>query len=162
MNLRKLPPSMLLALGLGCSPNEGTPNETTLDSCLSTTAWEVTSGTSHGSATSQGPGSATSTSTTGRTTGTSEVDASACLDVGPCLFDIGSPPDMGPETSTGPDTGTSTDSGTGTGTGTGTSGGMLDEPSDTRAAAVQRVLSRDILPADVLERLRALASGAKG
>jgi hypothetical protein len=40
---------------------------------------------------------------------------------------------------------------------------MFDEPPPTsRAAAVERIVSRGTLPTDVLERLRALTANAKG
>lgn len=175
MNLRRLPPSMLLVLGLGCpATEEPLPGDGTADSG-SSTGGSQTSSTTNGSTTNGNTtnGSASATSTTGRTTGiTSCLADSGCLDVGPCLVDIGNIPDMGnssetgtgpcllppldtgPESSSGSDSGTDTGSGSETGTGTGTTGDMLDQPpSDTRAAAVQRVLSRGVLPDDVATRL---------
>jgi hypothetical protein len=182
MNLRKLPPSMLLALGLACTTEE--PGTTS--SCLSTDSGVGSSGTTFG------PGSNGATSTSGPSTSTTEISASACLDVGPCLFDIGTPPDMG-GWSTGPcleppaDTGfeSSTDGGTETGSGTETEGGTEggttlgpclappgvqpdDSPAphtstsvtgitpgvDSRRAALERVLERGTLPPDVAARLR--------
>jgi len=151
MDLKKLPPSMVLMLGLACGdketlgpclspattddtgpsptvgpcldvdPTVSSVGETETGPCLSTTGWEQTS--------------------TG-TTGSTGADST----IGPCLS---------PEPPTG--TGTETDTGTGTGGDTdtdGTTGMMGAEPSDSRAAALERVLSRNVLPADVAARLR--------
>jgi len=147
MNLSKLPPHLLMTLGL---------SSCVVEACLSPDPTEIAGTT--------GPSDDITTGTGRDTTST-----------GPCL---GAPMD-----STGTDTGTGTGSDTGTG-GDATSvgpclgvqmdstradsdtsrGGMLDEPPlpNTRAAAVERVLSRGTLPADVLERLRALTGPSKG
>lgn len=167
MNLKKLPPSMLVLLGLGteaCAP------------CLSTTPCLSTFDSA----------STYSSSTSG---GSSEVDT------GPCLsppLDSSTGPITGPTGSgTTGSSGTSMDSGTGTGTGTGSDTGtgsstgmgsddtstgpclapagaapdaMLAPPvsppeaysaAETREAALQRVLDRHALPDDVASRLRA-------
>jgi hypothetical protein len=151
---------MLLALGLGC-----TVDDDTFNACLSTTA------DGPGTSSTTGNGSVSATSTSGPSTSTTTTGPCLDVDIGPCLFDIGSP-----ETTTGPclsetgpcleppsDTGFTSSSGsdsgsgsdTGTATGTSTGGGMLDEPPPAaRAAAVDRVLSRGVLPPDVAARLR--------
>jgi hypothetical protein len=157
MNLRTLPPSMLLALGLVA--------------CGDSTASE-TSGVDSGPSTHGTTGTASATSTSGRT-------ADDATDIVGCLVDI----PHWPETSTGPclgapmETETESSSGSGSGSGSGTgsgsdtgsgsgsdtgssSDGMADEPPpQTRAAAVERVVSRGLLPSDVLDRLRAIAKG---
>ena len=152
MDLSKLPPFVAMSLGLlGC----------VAEPCLSFVP-ETESAT-----TGTGTGSGTDTETT---------DIGPCLDpqiettsTGPCL---GAPMDStGTDTGTGSDSGSGTgfesgsgsDSGSGSGSDSGTSGGMAVEPRPTtRAAVVERVLARGRLPVDVLERLRALATGAKG
>lgn len=139
MNLRKLPPSMLLALGLtGCG------DEPDMGVCLSVT----------GPATNTTNDSATSTTATS-TTGESE-EVGPCLDVGPCLFDVPPLPETstsGTDTGTGDDTGTDTGSGTDTGGSGSSSGGMFGPESD-REEALQRMIDRGALPPDVAERLR--------
>ena len=138
MNLKKLPPSMLMALGLGCvaeaclsPPYDPTESSTsggtnTVGPCLSppleTTAAESTGGTDSGTVGS---------TTMGMTTG-------------PCL----SPP----EDSSG---GTSTGTGDGSGTAeSGSGSGGMEAPPASRAEALRRVLDRGALPPDVAARLR--------
>lgn len=148
MDLRKLPPSVLLALGLaacgddqvtgdtavdeGPSTTTGIPTEESLSGCLSCCLdIESTDGTT------TGPPSTSTDSTGGE------------VSTGPCL----SPPettDTGTGTESGSDSGSSSDTGTGT---EGSTGMMADEP-ELRAAAVERVLERGTLPPDVAARLR--------
>lgn len=154
MNLRKLPPSMLLTLGLACGDGKSSDETTTVNACLSPidpTAVETTP----------------CLSTTGMGN-TSDVDTGPCLDVGPCLSESTGFGTSGSSSGTGgstfgpclspePATGTSTDTGSGTDTGTdtdGTTGMMAEEPPTSRAAALERVLDRGTLPADVAARLR--------
>jgi hypothetical protein len=149
MNLRKLPPSMLLTLGLACGDGKGSDDTTTtVNACLSPIdPTEVSTGPCLDIDPSATAGETTSDETglTGTGTGTGTGGST----FGPCL----SPE---PPTGTGTDTGTGTESGTGTdtGTGTGTTGMMDDEPPTSRAAALERVLDRGTLPADVAARLR--------
>lgn len=139
MNLRKLPPSMLLTLGLACNGGKGSDDTTAADSGPTTTSGTETMGSS----TTLGPCLDIDPATTSEGTGTSGADST----FGPCL----SPE---PPTGTGTDTGTGTGTGTDSGTDTdGTTGMMLDEPS-SRAAVLERVLERGTLPADVAARLR--------
>ena len=142
MNLRKLPPSMLLTLGLACNAGKGSDDTTAADSGPTTTSGSETMGTS-----TLGPCLDIDPATSSDGTGTSGADST----FGPCL----SPePPTGTGTDTGTGTGTGTDSGTDTDTDTdGTTGIMLDEPS-SRAAVLERVLERGTLPADVAARLR--------
>jgi len=147
MDLKRLPPALLLALGLSCGddsqgtttgmdptvdPNETTvdPNETTTGPCLSTSGFTSTSPSS-----SVGPcldvGDDATTTTMGETS------------TGPCLAP--EPPD-----SSGSSDGGGSDD---TGTSTGGSTGMLEAPAD-RETALRRVLERGALPADVAQRLR--------
>lgn len=158
MDLSKLPPFVTMTLGLvGC----------VAEACLSPPFDPITStGTAEGSVDAclsppfddtGSTGASGSTGTSG-TAGTGETfTTSACL----------SPPlDTGSESGPGSDTGTGTSSGESSGSdsdsGSGTTGMMADEPlPPTRAAAVERVMSRGTLPADVLDRLRALASSTK-
>lgn len=166
MNLGKLPPFMAMTLGLAsceagmnvCLSSYNGPYDYTTGSpdtdnpMLSSTG--IASGTLGQTETSADSGSGTDTESTV---------------TGPCL---GAPMDSsgtetGTGTGTGTDTGTETETDTDASSGTeGSSGGdMLDEPpppQQARAAAVERVLSREILPADVLDRLRALVSKANG
>lgn len=145
MDLSKLPPLVAISLGLiGCEMN----------ACLSP---PYDGGTSSTGSDSDG------------TTETTEIGP--CLDpqiettsTGPCL---GAPmdstgTDTGSGSGSGTDTGSGSDSGSGSDGGT-TSGGVFDEPQPptTRAAAVERVLARGTLPADVLDRLRALTGQTK-
>ena len=150
MNLRKLPPTMLLALGLACGGDDDPTGEASVSACLTPPYPE----TEIGSCLS---------ATTGLTTGSSTSGADSTF--GPCL----SPPepttdtDSSSSTGTGSDTGTDTGSDTGSDTGTGsdsgsgtdgTTGMMGDQRPPTRAAAVERVLERGTLPPDVAARLR--------
>ena len=143
MNLRKLPPSMVLALGLVACGDDGS-QESEAGPCLSIDPTEVGSATD----TSTGSGSDSSGSSSGTTGGDSGTASSgssgADTTFGPCL-------DIRP---TGSDTGTGGDSGSGSGS----SGGMgVDEPvAPSRAEVTERVLERGTLPADVAARLRAL------
>lgn len=165
MNLKKLPPSMLMALGLGCvaeaclsppiEPTESStsgatgPDSNTVGPCLSA------------------PMESTSTGTMGSGTSSGTGDSTAGMTTGPCLA---------PEPETDTEFGTDTDTGTGSDSGgSGTMGACLappgiapdHDPSDVvmgsadaegpagdRKVAVERVLDRDLLPADVAERLR--------
>jgi hypothetical protein len=159
MDLSKLPPFVAMSLGLlGC----------VAEPCLSfvpesESGTSTTTGTSTGSTETTYVGPCLGAIDTSGTTDTSETfTTSACLSPPP--LDTGTDTDTGTGTDTGgTDTGTGTDTG-GTDTGTGTDTGMmLDEPHPrSRAAAVERVVSRGTLPADVLERLRALTGTGKG
>lgn len=151
MNLRKLPPSMLLTLGLACGDGKSSDETTTVNACLSpidpteveTSPCLSTAGPTSTTDVATGPcldvGDESGFTTTGTGTG-----GSGGSTFGPCLS---------PEPPTG--TGTETDTGTGTGTDTGGTTGMMgDEPPSSRAAALGRVLDRGTLPADVAARLR--------
>jgi hypothetical protein len=155
MDLRKLPPSMVLTLGLACGDGKSS-DETTVESCLSTMPGMES--TSLGPCLDIGPclSEETSFPTTGESTSGSSGSSSADSTFGPCLS---------PEPPTGTDTGTGTGSGTDTGSGsdtdsatdtdaTGTTGMMSDELPPSRAAALERVLERGTLPPDVAARLR--------
>jgi hypothetical protein len=163
MDLSKLPPFVAMSLGLlGC----------VAEPCLSfspETETETSTGTGTGTGTTEvGPCHSPPLDTSGTTDVSETFTTSACL----------SPPE--PETDTDPSTGTDTGTGSGSDSGTssgsdsgtssgsdsgsdsGTSGMMADEPlPPTRAAAVERMRSRGTLPADVLDRLRALTSSTK-
>jgi hypothetical protein len=162
MDLSKLPPFVAMSLGLlGC----------VAEPCLSfspETETETSTGTGTGTGTTEvGPCLSPPLDTSGTTDVSETFTTSACL----------SPPE--PETDTDPSTGTDTGTGSGSGSGSGsdsgtsssdsgsgsdsgTSGMMADEPlPPTRAAAVERMRSRGTLPADVLDRLRALTSSTK-
>lgn len=146
MDLKKLPPSMLLVLGLACDSGNGdsTSDSSTVGPCLSPpveTSDGTTSATSGGMDSTMGPcldidPTAAETGATAGTMGTGEVST------GPCLT-----PEPG---STGTDSG----SGSGTEGGSGTTGGMEAPPSESRAQALQRMLDRGALPSDVAARLR--------
>jgi len=155
MNLSKLPPFVAASLGLlGCI---------TAEPCLSLGPPETDSITGTG---------------TGTGTGTSSGSATEPTDVGPCLSQppdtssgpcLGVPMDSSSGTSSGSDSGSSSGFESGSGSESGSesgtsSGGMFDEPTPptSRAAAVERVLSRGNLPADVLDRLRMIIAGTKG
>lgn len=143
MDLTRLPPSLLLALGLAACTED---KETSTSACLDV-----------------GP-------MTESSTGSMETSTSACLGVepttdvttditsGPCL-DVTSGPCLAPEPTTGTETGTDTDTdtdGTSSSTGaadTGTTGNGLD--AAPRAAVVDRLANHGILPPDVIARLRA-------
>jgi hypothetical protein len=154
MNLRKLPPSMLLTLGLACGDGKSTDETTTVNACLSppdptemgTGSSSASEGTTFGPCLDIGP-----VTSTGELTGTGSSGADSTF--GPCLTP--EPPTGTSGTDTGTDSGT--DTGTDSGTGTeGTTGMMGDElPPTSRAAALDRVLDRGTLPADVAARLRA-------
>jgi hypothetical protein len=151
MDLRKLPPSMLLTLGLACGDGKSSDETTTVNACLSPpdpTGMMETGpclGMEEPLTTTGGD------DTLGSTSGSTGTDTgSGGSTFGPCL----SPE---PPTGSGTDTETDTDTGTGTGTGTGTEGtsGMMgDELPPSRAAALERVLDRGTLPPDVAARLR--------
>ena len=149
MDLSKLPPFMTMTLGrVGCvaepclsppiDPMTGTgSSEGSVDACLSPPYDES--------------GSTGSTGASGTTDVSETFTTSACL----------SPPE--PETDTGSSSGSGSGSGSDSGSDSGTSGMMADDPlPPTRVAAVERVVSRGTLPADVLDRLRAIASSARG
>jgi len=147
MDLKKLPPSMLLVLGLACDSGNGdsTSDSSTVGPCLSPPA-ETSAGTS-------------STNTSGATGMDSTMGP--CLGVDPTAAETGATAGtMGTgEVSTGPcltpePESTGTDSGSGTEGGSGTTGGMEAPPSESRAQALQRMLDRGALPSDVAARLR--------
>ncbi|MCX4239466.1 hypothetical protein [Paraliomyxa miuraensis] len=148
MNLRKLPPSMLLALGLACGDKGDGGDTTTVNACLSPPGPETATGPcldvesclSETTGFSTNDGTSTSTGGSGSGSGGDST-------FGPCLS-----PEPPTDSGTGSDTDAGTD--TGTGSGTGTSGMMGDEPPTTRAAAVGRVLDRGALPGDVAARLQ--------
>jgi hypothetical protein len=167
MNLRKLPPSMLLALGLACTP-EGEGSDA-VSTCLLYFPPDGTSSTS------------TSGSTTSADVGTSpclkldlpqwETSTSACLEP---PWETGFESSSGSDTGTGSGTGSGSDSGSGSGTdGTTTVSACLVPPdappgdssapyestlaphaADSRRQALERLLDRGTLPADVAARLR--------
>lgn len=157
MDLHKLSPSMLMALGLAAC--EMTACLSFADEGPGTTVSGTGTGGTGASGTSGAGTGATGTGATG-TVGTSSTGMADEAETGPCL---GIPP---PETSSGTDTGmgsgagtgTGSDSGSGSGSGsggaTGTTGMMVDPPPD-RATALRRVLDRGALPDDVAVRLRA-------
>lgn len=130
---------MLLALGLSCGGDDkGGSGDTALDACLSPTPPAT-----------DGPLDDSTTSTSTSTSGGSSMGSTTIVDIdtGPCL----SPP---PEESTSSGSDSGTDSGTDSGS-SGSSGGLGDAPQgDTRAAAIERVLSRGTLPSDIASRLR--------
>ena len=149
MDLKRLPPSMLVALGLAAAP--AAPG-CTVSSCLDVAGPEG------------------ETSSTGMVEGSSTVGP--CLDVdpstvGPCLDVVpGTSSGGGTDTDgTGSGTGTGTGSGTGTGTGTGTDGdsdtdtdggtstGGAAAGPDERGAVLGRLLDAGVLPADVAAKL---------
>lgn len=166
MDLRKLPPSMLLTLGLACGDGKSSDQTATTGSCLSTNGWDYTDTTASTSLgpcldveplTSTGPTSTETVDSTS-TDGSSSADSTT----GPCLSTTGWDttgsgestfgPCLSPEppTSTGTDSGSSSDSGSDSGT----TGMMGDAMPPSRAAAIERVLERGTLPADVAARLR--------
>ena len=139
MNLKKLPPSMLMALGLGC----------VTEACLSPPLEPTessTSGVDTGTNT-VGPGRSPPLESTGMetmptsgSTGSGSDGTDGGMTTGPCL----SPPE---------DTGGS--SGSDTGMGSDSSGAAGEAPpAETRDAALHRVLERGSLPPDVAARLR--------
>ncbi len=143
MDLTRLPPSLLLALGLAACTED---KETSTSACLDI-----------------GP----ATETSGASTGSMETSTSACLGVepttgdttgitsGPCL-DITSGPCLAPEPTTDTDTDADTE-GTSTGAAdTGTTGDAL--AAAPRADVVDRLADHGILPPDVVARLRARVS----
>lgn len=147
MDLKKLPSSMVLMLGLACNDND------TLGPCLSPATTDDSTYPTVGPCLDVDPSITSGVGTSGSgTTSSGSTDTGgtgADSTVGPCL----SPP----EPSTGTDTGTGTGTGTDTGSGTdtdGTTGMMSDEPPPSRAAALERVLERGVLPPDVAARLR--------
>lgn len=143
MNTRRLPPALVIALGLGCG-DDGSGNETSTGPCLIAPLTES----------AEGPGSNTDTDG-------SEVSTSVCLSA-PTVTVTESDGETGiptTGTSTGSDTDTDTGSGSGTDTDTDTdtdtSGttGMGDALPD-HDAIVGRVLERGVLPPDVAAKLR--------
>lgn len=143
MNLRKLPPSILLALGLACGDDEGS-SDTVVDTCLSPA---TTNDGTLSACLDIGPCLSTTGLPTNTSTGMADSSSGAEVSTGPCL----SPPET-----TGTDTGSESSSGTETGVDTGTSTGadMMGDQVTSRSAAVERVLERGALPPDVAERLR--------
>jgi hypothetical protein len=151
MNLSKLPPFIAASLGLlGCI---------TAEACLSIGPPETDSIT--------GTGTGTETDTETTYVGPCLSPPLETTSTGPCLGvpmdSSGSDTGSGSGTDTGSGSGSGSDTGSGSGSDSGTSsGGMFDEPHPTaRAAAVERVVLREILPADVLDRLRAIVAKAK-
>jgi hypothetical protein len=159
MNLRKLPPSMLLTLGLACGDGKSSDETTTVNACLSppdttevgTGSSSASEGTTFGPCLDIGP-----VTSTGELTGTGSSGADSTF--GPCLSP--EPPTGTSSSDTGTGTGTGTDSGTDT---EGTTGMMGDElpptalaphAADSRRQALERLLERGTLPADVAARLR--------
>jgi hypothetical protein len=155
MDFSKLPPSLLVALGLttaGCTrvttclsiaETEGdtgtdTDPDTSTSACLSpltdTSATEFTTGpclTAPQTTSSTGPDTDTDTDTDSGTT------------VGPCLEP--------PLTTSGPDTDTDTD---------GTTGGSTSARAPSRARVLEKLASEGILPPDITRRLRRNAEEA--
>lgn len=152
MDLRRIPPEVLLALGLtgcegivsACLDVADTGLETTggQETGQTTTDASSSSGDSGGSASTVGPclgapmttGTDSATGTAGETT------------VGPCLE----------PTSGG--TGSSAETGT-TGADTGTTGSTTSGLA-SRAAVLDRLCEREVLPQDVVEKLRSGRRGA--
>ncbi|MCR9160919.1 MAG: hypothetical protein ACE37F_10830 [Nannocystaceae bacterium] len=137
MDLKRLPPSMLVALGLAAAP--AAPG-CTVSSCLDVAGPEE------------------ETSSTGSTEGTSTVGP--CLDVdpstvGPCLgVEPGTSSGGDTETDgTGTGTGTGTDTDTDTDTDGGTSTGGASAAADERGAVLGRLLDAGVLPPDVAAKL---------
>jgi hypothetical protein len=174
MDLKKLPPSMLALLGLGCPG---------MQACLSPPVDSAETSTSEVESNTVGPClspplDSSSGADTGSSSGVDTGSSSGSGSVGPCL----SPPEetFGTDTDTSGDTGSSgLGSSGGSDTGSGTDGGStlgpclappgllpddtpdslaLDTspaaPAGSRRAALERVLDRGVLPADVAARLR--------
>ena len=171
MDLRRIPSTVLVALGLACGPS--VEDDGSASTCLSTLSGDD-DGTDVGSCLSECLGMLPTTED--GTTTEDESDVDSCLDAtGPCL----SPPeettdsgssfivvtdssDSGTSTDSGTDSGTSdsgtSDSGTSdSGTSGSTSGGAEDESPRARSwrEAMQRMEDGGALPADVLAKLRA-------
>jgi hypothetical protein len=136
MNVERLPPSLLLALGLGCGPS-GSPDD------------------------GGGEGIGTNPATTADTTfgggpfTSSESTENDTTTFSPCLLDLGG--GLGTTGSTGTssgsgsgtDTDTDTDTGgTESGSSSGSNGGM-----EAGADVMQRVLASGVLPPDVARKL---------
>ena len=150
MNLARLSPAILVALGLGLASCEATACLSLADEGPGVTG-ETAGTTGTGMATgSTGMASTGSGSSSGVMTGSSGADTTT---IGPCLSQ--------PETDSVSGSGSDSDSGSGSGSGSGSdsggssSGGMEALPGDSRDDALQRVLDRGALPADVAARLRA-------
>lgn len=146
MDLRKLPTSMLLALGLVACGDDGS-QESETGPCLSFDPTEQGSGSGTGTGTGSGTdiGSTGADGSSGSTTG-----GSSDTTFGPCLGPL---PSTETGTETGPDTGS--DSGSGSGT-TGMDAQDAQDAAPTRAEAMARLLERGTLPADVAARLQKL------
>ncbi|MCA9708240.1 MAG: hypothetical protein KDK70_20475 [Myxococcales bacterium] len=136
MDLRKLPPSVVLALGLVACGDDGS-QESEAGPCLSIDPTEVGSTSNTSNTSTSGTGSTGSTGSTGEGTSSTGV---ADVSTGPCL----SPPESTTSTATGSDSGSDSDTG----------GIKFDLGAPTRNDATRRVLERGTLPADVAERLR--------
>jgi hypothetical protein len=170
MILKNVPPSILVALGLGCGPSLEDDTSTT---CLSSVSFDD-DGTDVGPCLSECLGMLP---TTDEGT-TEESDVGPCLDATGCLTDIDTSTgtsesggfisassdtsDSGTSTDSGTDSGTSTgtDSGTSTGTDSGTGGTTGAAPEESPRArswreALQRMDEGGTLPSDVLVKLRA-------
>lgn len=157
MDLKRLPPSLLVALGLvGCGPavDDGT------------TEGNSGSSSTGGSASTVGP--CLDVITVGPCLVPPSTTVGPCLDatldttIGPCLL----PPLTG-STGTGSGTGTDTDVDTDTDTDTdgsegtdgGTTGGASEgQTAEPRGAILGRLLDAGVLPPDVASKLRAKAN----
>lgn len=143
MNLRKLSPSMLLALGLACGDDDGTSSDTRVDACLSPPPETITGPclSTTGPCLGMLPTTADD-GVTGTDSGSSGATTEMGMTTGPCLR-----PPLETETDTD-------GSGSTTGGDSGTGGALDQAPAETRADALRRVLERGSLPADVAARLR--------
>jgi hypothetical protein len=138
MDLSKLPSSILVALGFASATSGAcTTTSTCLEvaGCLDVAQTDSASATDSATSTGSGTDSTSSDVTTGPCL---DVPATSSSTVGPCL----EPPN--------PTTGGDTDTGGETGTGGSSSGGAAVTPD--RDATIQKF--SDVLPKDVLERLR--------
>lgn len=141
MDLKRLPPSLLIALGLAACESDG--DGATVGACLNvdpTVTTGSSSGTSSGSGTTEvGPCLDVDPSiTTGGTT------VGPCLDVPPGTTSTGADTDTDTDTDTDGDTDTSTG---------GDAGAGAPSESSHRSAVLGRLLDAGILPSDVAARL---------
>jgi hypothetical protein len=169
MILKNVPPSILVALGLGCGP--ATEDDASASACLSSYDDD---GTDVGPCLSE----CLSTFSESEEGTTEESDVGPCLDATGCLTDIdtstgtsGSESETGgfigaSSDTSGSDSGTGSSSGTESGdesgsdsgtSGSSTSGGIEDASPRARSwrEALQRMDDGGTLPSDVLARLRA-------
>jgi hypothetical protein len=147
MNTRRLPRTLVVALGLGgCGDDDGGGGMTTT-ACLIAPLTDSASDSSTDSATGQSTGSATGQSTgsaTGQSTGSAtDTDTGDGSTFGPCLI---APPTTG-TTSSDTDTDTDTD------TGGDSTSAVRDAPPD-HDTIVDELLDRGVLPPDVAAKLR--------